>query len=374
MPSDTVTGAPPLSRSPTPPASSTDPVLIVDDDPQLQRALTQTLVSAGYRASGASSAEEARSVLSTTNVGLLLSDVNMPGQSGLELIRFALAEHPDTATLLMSGLDDPAIAQAGLEYGAYGYLMKPFGRSELIISVMNAFRRRALELASRATHADLERAVAARTRSLAQTIARLELAGGEVEVSRAETIERLAKAAEFRDIRTGTHLERMSGYCGVLGHRFGIDPRRLTLASVLHDVGKIATPDDVLLKPGPLTADERKEIERHPQAGYDLLRGSTSTVLQLAAAIALTHHEKFDGTGYPAGLKRSEIPLEARIAAVADVFDALTSDRVYRAAWSVDDTLKEIQNQRAKHFDPVVVDAFMASLDQILDLRASTER
>jgi putative two-component system response regulator len=358
-------------RLPTFKASASDRVLVVDDDAQLGRALRQMLLAAGYSVTGADSAAEARETLAGGNIGVLLSDVNMPGQSGLELIRFALAEHPETATLLMSGVDDPEVARVGLEYGAYGYLMKPFGRTELVISVMNAFRRRALETRSRATQTVLEQAVADRTRSLAHTVARLEYAAEELEISRAETIDRLARAAEFRDVGTGAHLVRMSGYCAILAERFGIDPARMKLASVLHDVGKIATPDSVLLKPGPLTESERAEMERHAQTGYELLRGSSSTVLTLGASIALTHHEKYDGSGYPAGLSRAEIPLEARIAAVADVFDALTSDRVYRPAWTLDDTLDELRTQRGKHFDPLVLDAFFASLDKITALRAT---
>jgi putative two-component system response regulator len=330
-------------------------ILVVDDDPKVARILTTILTTAGYDAQSVSSANAARDVLSAGGVDLLLSDVKMPGQSGLELIRFALAEHPETATLLISGADDPAIAKLGLEYGAYGYLTKPFARNEIIIGVMNALRRRELEIRTRAAHDNLERVVEDRTRELKE--------------SRAETIFLLARAAEFRDEDARQHVTRMSGYCGLMAARLGVDPTSLKLAAVLHDIGKIATPDEVLLKAGMLTRVERVEIERHPATGYEMLDGSASDVLRLGASVALTHHEKFDGTGYPNGLVGDEIPIEGRIAAVADVFDALTSNRVYRQAWSVEKTLAELESQRGKHFDPVVLDAFADALPEILALR-----
>ena len=333
----------------------TERILVVDDDPTVARILTRILTSAGYEAQRVSSAHAAREVLSHGGIDLLLSDVKMPGQSGLELIRFALAEHPEMATLLISGADDPEIAKLGLEYGAYGYLTKPFARNEIIIGVMNALRRRELEIRARAARDDLERVVESRT--------------AELKASRAETIYLLARAAEFRDDDARQHITRMSGYCGLMAARLGMDPASLRLAAGLHDIGKIATPDEVLLKPGRLTRVERVEIERHAAAGHDLLDGSASDVLRLGASIALTHHEKFDGTGYPNGLAGEEIPIEGRIAAVADVFDALTSNRVYRQGWSVERTLAELEGQRGRHFDPVVLDAFVAALPEILALR-----
>jgi putative two-component system response regulator len=333
-------------------------VLVVDDNLQVQRVLARILSSDGYDVSAVTTVAEARQALGAGDIELLLSDVNMPGESGLDLIRFALAEHPDTATLLMSGSDDPGIAEVGLEYGAYGYLTKPFSRNQVAIGVANAFRRRTLEMRARATREDLERTVQART--------------AELDLARSETIDRLARAADYRDTvgGTGAHLQRMSGYCAVLGSRLGVDGPSFKLASALHDVGKIGIPDSVLLKPGPLTTQERREIERHPEIGYQLLKDSGSEVLRLAATIALTHHEKFNGTGYPNGLAGDDIPLVGRIASVADVFDALTSDRVYRPAWSVADTVEEMKRERGRHFDPVVLDAFLDSLDEILAVRS----
>jgi putative two-component system response regulator len=347
-------------------------ILVVDDEPSVGRVLTTMLTAAGYDARAVTSAREARAALTEDEIGLLLSDVKMPGESGLELIRFALAEHPDTATLLISGDDDPDIAEVGLAYGAYGYLTKPFARNQIVIAVMNAFRRRELEIRDRSARDELGRKVDERTAELRDAMSHLTLAGEQVESSRAETIYLLARAAEFRDTETGAHLERMSGYCGLMAGGLGLEPAQLTLASVLHDIGKIATPDAVLLKPGRLTRRERVEIERHARVGHELLEGSNSDILRLAASIALTHHEKFDGTGYPNGLAGQAIPLEGRVAAVADVFDALTSHRVYREAWSVDRTLSELEAQREKHFDPDVLDAFADALPEILALRETS--
>ncbi|MEA2483333.1 MAG: cyclic di-GMP phosphodiesterase [Thermoleophilaceae bacterium] len=360
----TSAGQPTLSRR----------ILVVDDDPRVGRVLTTMLAAAGYDVRAVMSAREARAALAGDEIGLLLSDVKMPGESGLELIRFALAEHPDTATLLISGDDNPEIARVGLAYGAYGYLTKPFARNQIVIAVMNAFRRRELEIRDRGARDELGREVDERTAELRDAMSNLTVAGEQVESSRAETIYLLARAAEFRDTGTGAHLDRMSGYCGLMAGRLGLDPALLTLASVLHDIGKIATPDAVLLKPGRLTRRERLEIERHAMAGHELLEGSSSDVLRLAASIALTHHEKFDGSGYPNGLAGHDIPLEGRIAAVADVFDALTSHRVYREAWSLDRTLAELEAQRDKHFDGDVLDAFADALPEILALRETSSR
>jgi putative two-component system response regulator len=156
----------------------------------------------------------------------------------------------------------------------------------------------------------------------------------------------------------------------VLGQPFGLHAESLALASVLHDVGKLAIPDGILLKPGPLTADERITVQTHAEAGYEMLQGSCSGLLHLAAVIARSHHEKYDGSGYPRGLAGPSIPLEGRIAAVADVFDALTSDRAYRPAWTVQATVTWMLGERGKHFDPSVLDVFLASLDEITAVRS----
>lgn len=210
---------------------------------------------------------------------------------------------------------------------------------------------------------------------LLDTVARLRRSQRELQHAHEETIRRLAHAAEFRDSESSGHLERMSRLCGLLGHRLGLDEERcalLRLASPLHDIGKIGISDRILLKPGPLSPHERKTMEHHTELGHRLLAGSDSELLELAATIAWTHHERFDGAGYPRGLAGETIPLEGRIASVADVFDALTSERVYRPAFGLDETLNLMRRGRGTQFDPVVLDAFLASLPEVATLATSS--
>jgi methanogenic corrinoid protein MtbC1 len=188
----------------------------------------------------------------------------------------------------------------------------------------------------------------------------------ELEIAQAETVRRLSMAVEFRDEDTGAHIERIGRFSTLLAEQVGMDAEfceRISHAAPLHDVGKVAIPDSILLKPGPLTPQERAIVETHAEEGYRLVRGSSSAILEMAATIALSHQEKWDGTGYPRGLKGEAIPIEGRIVAIADVFDALTSDRVYRKAFPVDEAVKIMREQRGRHFDPVLLDAFMEVLE-----------
>jgi HD-GYP domain-containing protein (c-di-GMP phosphodiesterase class II) len=187
----------------------------------------------------------------------------------------------------------------------------------------------------------------------------------ELEIAQSETVRRLSMAVEFRDEDTGAHIERIGRFSTLLAERVGLERElceRLSYAAPLHDVGKVAIPDAILLKPGTLTAQERAIVETHAEEGHRLLRGSSSSILDMAATIALSHHEKWDGSGYPRGLAGEEIPVEGRIVAVADVFDALTSDRVYRTAYSVEQAVQMMRSQRGRHFDPVLLDAFLEVL------------
>jgi methanogenic corrinoid protein MtbC1 len=193
----------------------------------------------------------------------------------------------------------------------------------------------------------------------------LKRALSELEIAQAETVQRLSMAVEFRDEDTGAHIERIGRFSVLLAEHIGMDAEfceRLRHAAPLHDVGKVAIPDAILLKPGPLTPEERAIVETHAEEGHRLVRGSSSSILDMAATIALSHQEKWDGTGYPRGLKGEAIPIEGRIVAVADVFDALTSDRVYRKAFSIDEAVQMMLEQRGRHFDPVLLDSFMEVL------------
>jgi len=197
----------------------------------------------------------------------------------------------------------------------------------------------------------------------------------EVQAAKQGMIQRLARVIEYRDNDTGEHTERMSAYCAIIARELGWAPEavaELQLAATMHDVGKVAVPDTVLLKPGPLTPDERAVMERHTVVGHEMLCGSQSALLELAASIALTHHERVDGHGYPHGLRGDAIPVAGRIVAVADVFDALTSDRVYRSAMPVVDAVGILNGGRCTQFDPDVLDAFERGLDDVLAIRGRT--
>jgi len=348
-------------------------ILVVDDDREIRIALCRLLDGDGHETIMAADVPEARTMLDREDVEVLLCDVNMPGESGLDFLRDALAHTSDLAAVMVTGFDDPELADAALGLGAYGYVVKPFRATEVLTAVANALRRRRLEIENRSHRQRLEETVALRTRALTDAVRSLEQKEQELQVSREETIRRLARAAEFRDRETGDHIERVSRICGILAQDLGLDEARcelLRIASPLHDVGKIAVPDGVLLKPGPLSADERVLMQRHAEAGYWMLTGSEQPLLDLAAEIAWTHHERVDGCGYPRGLAGDQIAIEGRITAVADVFDALTSDRVYRPALPLDNALSILSQGRGTHFDPVVLDAFFELLPAVLDLRS----
>jgi putative two-component system response regulator len=263
---------------------------------------------------------------------------------------------------MVSAADDPALAESALDFGAYGYVVKPFRRADITIAVANALRRRRLELENRSHRDRLEQLVSQRTAALQH--------------SREETIHRLARAAESRDSDTGKHIERVSRISFLLAQQLGLsddEAELVRIASPLHDLGKIAIRDTILFKSGPLTPEERAAMERHAEQGHAMLAGSGEPLMDLAADIAWTHHERFDGSGYPRGLLGDEIPIAGRIVAVADVFDALLSERVYRSALSERQTLRLMRLGRGTHFDPDVLDLLLDNLEAALEIRVRLE-
>ena len=323
----------------------------------------------GYKCMTAKDAAEATEVLGTDHFDLLLTDMTMPGASGLDLIRISSQAYPDLATVMVTGVDDRTIANEALALGAYGYIIKPFEANEILISVTNALRRRALEVENRGHRTRLEDMVKERTAELWNAIRDLETTHESLRKSREETVKRLAIAAEFRDDETGRHVQRMSRYCALLAREMGADSERaetIRLASQMHDVGKLGIPDNILRKPGPLTPEERKVMQRHCEIGWRILAESQSELLDVAAMIALTHHERIDGAGYPDGLSGDDIPFEGRIAAVADVFDALSTDRIYRSAMPLGRALEIMREGRGLHFDAEALDTFFDGLDEVI--------
>jgi putative two-component system response regulator len=347
-------------------------LLIVDDNEALRRWAERVTGDGGYTCDGAGGAADARECLEHSAYSLVLLDVNMPGESGMELLSHIRWSHPATAVVMITGEDNPQLAMTAIEHGAYGYMVKPLRSGELLINVANALHRRWHERESQRLMHGLEDTVDDRSQKLKAALEDLRLSESKVLVAQAETIRRLARVVEFRDDETGHHVQRMSFYCEILARQLGLSEHHcelVRLSSQLHDVGKVAIHDSILCKPGRLTAPEQDAMVTHAEIGYQMLAGSTSEVVQMGATIARTHHEHWDGNGYPGGLVGEEIPLEGRIAAVADVFDALTSDRVYRPAFPARLAVDKMQAERASHFDPELLDAFMAALPEVEVIR-----
>jgi putative two-component system response regulator len=349
-------------------------LLIVDDEEALRRWAERVLNGSGYACAGAGDVASAREQLKRAPYQLVLLDVNMPGESGMQLLTDIRSNHPTCAVVMVTGEDSTELALTAIEHGAFGYMIKPVAAGELLINVANALHRRRLELETRRLTRRLQATAAERGELLEDAMQELQLSETKVWASQAETIFRLARLVEFRDEETGHHLQRMSAFCEILARHAGLtepECELIRLASQLHDVGKVAIPDSILLKHGKLTPAEFEIIKSHAETGYRMLSGSVSEVVQMGASIARTHHEWWDGSGYPRALAGEEIPLEGRIAAVADVFDALTSDRVYRSAFPFAAAIEMMQGERGTHFEPALLDAFVASLPEVEAVRGA---
>jgi putative two-component system response regulator len=340
------------------------PFLVVDDDPLALNLADHLLKKHGYACVFAGNAREARRRLDEQAFSLVLCDVNMPGESGMDLARYILSHIPGTAVVMVTAVDDLPLAEAALAMGAYGYIVKPFKPSELMIGVVNALQRLKLETELLLYQGRLERLVAERTATLEQTVFRLIEAEKKIRSSHEDTLHRLAAVAEFGAGETALHIQRVGRYGALLARCAGFDDVRkdqLRLASAMHDVGMVAVPGSVLRKPGPLTARELETVRTHADIGRRILSGSGEELLQMAATIAWTHHERMDGSGYPRGLKGDAIPVEGRIAAIADVFDAVTSWRPHRPALFYQRAFDLLLEGRGTLFDPTLLDAFIGS-------------
>ncbi|HVU72008.1 MAG TPA: HD domain-containing phosphohydrolase [Mycobacteriales bacterium] len=333
-------------------------ILVVDDEEAIRRVLTRMLEREGYSCRTAEDGAACRAALAEQPVDLVLCDVNMPGENGFDVLAHMASNHPDTAVIMVTAYSDEAAAGPASLYRADGYILKPFERSEILVNVASALRRRQRQTT-------VEQTAAQQGAALADAIIELDRAGAALKASDAEAVRRLAGVAEWRDSTTGRHLERMSIGAAHLAHLAGLDPEHCELleaASVLHDIGKVAIPDAILQKPGKLTDEERTIMQTHAAIGAQMLAGSDSPLLRMGALIAETHHERYDGTGYPHRIAADDIPIEGRIVAIADVYDALRSERQYKPAFTQEEAVQILLDSRGTHLDPHLVDLFVADL------------
>jgi len=357
-------------------------ILFVDDDPNILRCLKRLLQShhLEWGLHFAGDVDEALDLLHQYELDLLVSDVSMPGKDGFDLLT-AVREDDRTAdlpVLMLTGNDAADLKRRSLKLGATDLLNKPIIREDLVARIESMLRIKFHQDQIKQQNAVLEQKVRERT--------------AEIEAARIDLIWRLGKAAEYRDTDTGNHVIRVGHYCRTLAKRYGKDDSfsdMIFLTGPLHDIGKIGIPDRVLLKQGKLDAQEWEIMKRHCRIGARILQQDLSLpsgldartnallssvrcrnpFLEAAASIALNHHEWWDGRGYPQGLTGEEIPLEARIAAIADVYDALSSNRPYKPGFPEEKVLRIMQEKRGSHFDPVLFDCFVSCLDHFRDIR-----
>ena len=344
----------------------TNTILIVDDEEFIRQSLCEILISLGYCVQTASSGDELLKMMETASYDLYMIDINMPDMDGLELLKKIDIRNRFSEAIIISGRDDLGAAQKSMELGAFAFIRKPFNIVYITNQVAKAMEMVTLKK-ERASHLlEVEKTVTMRTKELSSAIR-------EIKHASLETVLRLTRASEYRDEDTGTHIQRMGLYASCIARTLGLsdlESENLSYATPMHDIGKIGTPDHILLKPGKLNADEWKIMQQHTVIGAKILEGSNTDFIRLGEIIALCHHEKWNGSGYPRRLKETEIPLAGRIVAVADVFDALISHRPYKQAYSVEKSLEIMKESRGTHFDPEVLDAFFAGIDEILRIRS----
>lgn len=335
-------------------------ILIVDDEPANITLLERMLGMDGFRnIVTTTDPREVSELYQQHQCDLVLLDIRMPHMNGFEVLAQLknLPGYPPLVVVLTAQVSQEYRLRA-LTEGARDFIGKPFERAELLARVTNMLEMHLLQKQVREHNQVLEQKVRARTTELYDT--------------RLEIVRRLGRAAEYRDNETGMHIIRMSKISALIGQGCGLDTEQCEMllnASPMHDIGKIGIPDHVLLKPGKLDPHEWEIMKTHTQIGADILGGHESELLEMARVIALTHHEKWDGSGYPRGLRGEEIPLEGRIVALADVFDALTSERPYKHAWEIDAAMQFIRDKSGSHFDPGIVEVFIQNLDGIIQIR-----
>src|ERR1041385_1699454 len=344
---------------------ATERILVVDDEEPIREIISSMLSAAGYKTRQAASGMEALAILNSTGeFELMLSDLMMAELDGIALLERSKEKYPDMPVIMVTAVHDISVALAAIRNGAYDYLLKPFEREQLLNTVSRALENRRLKVENRTYQTNLESLVKARTDQLQQAI-------GNLERSYDITLEALGDALDLKDAETEGHSKRVTAFTIAIARHMGLSAdqiRVIARGAFLHDIGKMAIPDAILRKPGKLNPDELAIMREHCYRGFQLLK--RIPFLGEASDIVYSHQEHFDGSGYPRGLKGEEIPLGARIFSVADTLDAITSDRPYRAAQTVQAAKIEIEKWSGRQFDPDVVKAFLSMPNNIWeDLR-----
>jgi putative nucleotidyltransferase with HDIG domain len=329
-------------------------VLVVDDEPAACKLISIILGPPMFRCRTASGGEAALSALEQEPVDAIISDLCMPGMDGMELLSEARRRYPHVAFLVTTGVDDVEVGVRAMRSGADDYLVKPLQEGAVVAGLERALQKRHLEQQVECYRQHLEEMVSERT-------SQLQVALRKIESSYEETLKALASAIDLRDSETAGHSYRVCQYSLETARAMGLPGEKLRVIAqggYLHDIGKLGIPDSILLKPGPLTSDERKLMQQHVEIGFDLVKGIP--FLADAAEIILAHHERYDGSGYPRGLRAHEIPMGARIFAVADTLDAITSDRPYRRASPMETGRETVRCESGRQFDPEIVSTFLS--------------
>jgi putative nucleotidyltransferase with HDIG domain len=342
-----------------PPVPKEERILIVDDEPIIRDILEKLVSVEGYTCDTAQNGQEAIEHLQNNRYHMVLSDVRMPVMDGLHLLKHIAANYNDVAVIMVTAVADANSAIDTLGLGAYDYVIKPFNTNDLRSKISKALERRRLMCENRQYQLQLEIRVQEQTASLRKALL-------DVQRAYAQTLETLINALDAREHETRRHSKRVSEYALLLAQKMNVaesEMVEIARGSLLHDIGKIGVSDRILLKPGKLDEEEWVDMRKHPEVGYNILKGIE--FLNEAAQLVLQHHEKYDGTGYPRGLKADQIMRGARIFAVIDTFDAMTSDRPYRKALTYQIAREEIIRFSGRQFDPNVVECFLSIPEDI---------
>jgi len=354
-------------------ATKRDRILIIDDELINRKVLEGLLKSYGHECVSADSGPAALELLDKS-IDLVLLDIMMPGMDGFTVAKSIrkIPEFADLPIVMVTALSAKGDRLKAVEAGANDFVAKPIDTTELGVRMTSLLRMKKFHDELKDYQEHLQQMVAEKTSALRAALGDLEHARQATVQAHMETIHKLSAAAEYKDEDTGSHIMRMSHYCALIAEAHGLSGDDVDLilnSSPMHDIGKMGIPDAILLKPGKLDEAEWEIMRRHTLIGATILSGGSSKYLETGSEIALSHHEKWDGSGYPRGLSGTDIPLSGRICAVADVFDALTSKRPYKNALSNERSLEIMAAGRGTHFDPELYDLFLANFDQVLEIQ-----